>query len=253
MNAERLHSLGFNGQSLHASTKHLDLQLGHLIGSPTHLKCPYDALPVIAQKAFLELKRNKGAPDSVIFAWLLTAMAAAGMRVARVKPPGRDTDVLSLVCITAAEPGTGKSPVYERIMPPFRDFDLANAAKRNQVADDYESKFASWTAIKKGLSSSLTKLTMSTKPEDAEKAKEVDTRLAAHMRCKPTKPVPHRMLKTSASLIRILKALSGDSEPLLLSTDEGAKLLNDIINVDPEFFNQIIDGSTIIVATSPLF
>lgn len=251
---------GFNSLT-RTSTTHCDVRVDELVGSPTQSQpCPYESLPMVAQKAFLQLKRNTGAPDAAIFAWLLTAMAAAAMRKARVKPPGRDEDILSLTCITATEPGTGKSPVYKRVIPPFLEYDIASSAKRQQIANEHEPDMESWKAKRKGLSELLTKLTKSTKPEDADRAKEVENRLKEHVRQKPTKPRPRRMLKTSASFIRILQAMDGDSESMLLATDDGTKLLTEIIKDDPDHFNRLFDGSTIVyernnqdlVITNPL-
>jgi len=238
--------VGFNNQWA-TSTKPFDLRAEALIGPPTlRPPCPYEFLPTVARKAFLELKRNTGAPDVAIFGWILTAMAATAMRKARVKPPGHDVDILSLYCITASASGTGKTPVYRRVTPPFQNYDVATGAKRKQIVDEHEPDMESWKATKKGFSEALTKLTKSMKPEDAERAKEVEKKLKEHVRRKPTKPRPRSILKTSASFIRILQALEGDSESMLLATDDGEKLLVDIVKNDPGHFNRIFDGSTIV-------
>jgi hypothetical protein len=106
----------------------------------------------------------------------------------------------------------------------------------------------------------LTKLSKSNKPEDADKAKDIDNALKDLVRRMPTKPRSRRMLKTSASFIRILQDLEGDGESMLLAPEEGWKLLNDIVKIDPDQFNQLLDGSTIVheqnnvdlVITNPL-
>jgi len=213
------------------------------------LVCPYEELPPIAQRAFLEIKRYIGAPDEVIFAWILAAMAAAVMRKACVKPPGRDEDVLSLFLITASPSGTGKTPVYKILLKLFRAYDAERLAKHREVADEFEPEMVVWRAERDGLSKLLTKLIASIKPGNAEMAKEVKGRLMEFVRRKPHMPRYRRMVKTKADVDKILEALDGNRESLFLATDEGSKLLNGIVKDDPEDFNKIFDGSETVCDT----
>lgn len=260
MNGPNLEALAYNNPNRNRRLGPVSLRMVDLIGPPPASECPVNSLPPKSRLAFMELKKNTGAPDAVILAWILVPMAAAEMRRGRVKAPKRDVDVLSIACITASPPGTGKSPVYRRVKQPFENFDVAALAKRKKTLDEHDPDLASWTAKTKGLSRLLNELSGSKKPEDVERAKEVDNELKDLVRRRPVKPRSRRMLKTSASFIRILQALQGDGESMLLATDEGSKLLKQIVKGDPDHFNQIFDGSTIIheqnnldlVITNPL-
>lgn len=213
------------------------------------LVCPYKELPPIGQRAFLEIKRYVGAPDEVIFAWILAAMAAAVMRKACVKPPGRDEDVLSLFLITASPSGTGKTPVYKILLKLFRAYDAECLAKHREVADEFEPEMVAWRAEKNGLTKLLEKLIASVKPGQAEMARQVKEKLKDHVRHKPATPRYRRMVKTKADVDKILEALDGNRESLFLATDEGSKLLNGIVKDDPEDFNKIFDGSETVCDT----
>lgn len=214
-----------------------------------HPVCPYEELPPIARRAFLEIKQYVGAPDEVIFAWVLAAMAAAVMRKACVKPPGRDEDVLSLFFITASPSGTGKSPVYKILLKLFRAYDAERHARHKEAAAAFEPDMAAWRAEKAGLSNLLTKLIASIKPENIERIKDTKERLKDHIRAKPPMPRYRGMVKTRADIDKILEALDGNREALFLATDEGSKLLNGIVKKDPEDFNKIFDGSEAICDT----
>lgn len=240
---------GFNRYSSSA-TEDISYIMKLAVGNEVpRLVCPYEELPPIAQRAFLEIKRYVGAPDEVIFAWVLATMAAAVMRKACVKPPGRDADVLSLFFITASPSGTGKSPVYKILLKLFRAYDAERHAKYQEAAEAFEPDMVAWKAEKAGLSHLLTKLIASTKPENAERVKDIKERLKIHVRNKPPMPRYRRMVKTRADIDKILEALDGNREVLFLATDEGSKLLNGIVKKDPEDINKIFDGSEIVCDT----
>lgn len=252
--------IGFNNV-MRMQRQHVEVRVEDLIGPPLDMKaCPYPHLPDPAKQAFIQLKRNTGAPDAVILAWILAVMAASAMRIARVRAPGYNAETLALFLIAASEPGTGKLPVYERLIPPFKDYDKALRSAHQEQLVEHEADMEVWAARKAGLKDLLRKLTRSVDPDDAEKADEVENQVKEQVRRKPKKSRSRRLLKTRISVVQALKALDGDQEALLLATEEGAKLLNGIVTEDVDLVNQLFDGTDIVyernyldlVVTNPL-
>lgn len=251
---------GFNN-TMRMQHHHVELRVEDLIGPPLDMKdCPYAHLPGPAKRAFIQLKRNTGAPDEVILAWILAVMAASAMRIARVRAPGYNADTLALFLIAASEPGTGKLPVYERLIPPFQNYDKASHSAHQEHLVEHEADMEAWVTRKSGVKELLRDLTRSTDPEDAKKADEVEKLLKELVRRKPRQSRSRRLLKTRISVVRALKALDGDQEAMLLATEEGAKLLNGVLKEDVDLVNQLFDGTDIVyernyldlVVTNPL-
>lgn len=240
-------SLGLNGHWNKAVVRRQRTwpDVERLICPSSRPPCPYECLPPIAEKAFHELKRNTGAPDAVILVMLVNAMAAAAMRLIRVKAPNWEVDVVSLFTITATEVGNGKSPVSKALALPFNEYDAARIANREVLAVGHESEMEAWKAIKKGLTDSLAKLSKSPHCEDAEKVEKAAFKLKQHVRSKPVMPQAGRLLKTNLSIASLLESLAGTDKALLLAVDDGDKFLSDMM-VDPGNFTQLFDGSVIV-------
>lgn len=240
---------------------HVEVRVEDLISPPPDMKdCPHVHLPNPAMRAFIQLKRNTGAPDAVILAWILAVMAASAMRIARVRAPGWNAETLALFLIAGSEPGTGKLPVYEHLIPPFRDYDKASHSVYQELLMEQEADMEAWIARKSGLKKLLRDLTSSPHLEDAKKADEVEKLLKELVRRKPKQVRSRRLLKNRISVVQALKALNGGQEAMLLATEEGAKLLNGVIAEDVDLVNQLFDGTEIVyernyldlVITAPL-
>jgi hypothetical protein len=187
-------------------------------------------------------------------------MAAAAMRIARVRAPGYNAETLALFLVAASESGTGKLPVHERLTPPFVNYDKASLSAHLEHKVEHEADMEAWTSRKSGLKKLLRDLTSSTDPEDADKANQVEKQLKELVRHKPKQSRSRRILKNRISVVRALKALDGDQEAMLLATEEGAKLLNGVVAEDVDLINQLFDGTDIVyernylelVVTNPL-
>jgi hypothetical protein len=207
--------------------------------------CPYKDLPKIAQLAFVDLKRTTGAPDVVVFGWILAAMTAVAMRKIKVKAPGMDVDVVSLFFIIASPSGTAKSPVYRQVSKPFVAHDARVSRENKKAAADRDPEMEVWATELDSMKRLLAKLTNRLDAIGSEELAALKNAIKEHVRRKPQSSQTHRLVQTKATMVRILELLDGDSRSLFLATDDGLKFLAKVIKEDQDDFERLFDGSMI--------
>lgn len=215
---------------------------GHLLQVS---ECPYQALPIGVRDAFLEFRKNTGAPPAVILGELLAFMAAALQRRYRVKTLSGGLDLLSIFIIVASETGSGKSKVDERLVKAFENYQSDLRKKFENDMSLYKRNQAKWNAKKKGKAQRVTNLSIRGLEEDDPELVDVEKALDDHMIGEPIMPQEPDMLKTDASISDILDTMNRGEKSIFLISDEGEALLKGTIKEDQPDLNRIFDGKAI--------
>lgn len=121
---------------------------------------PIDAYPSKLRDVIVALHEDTQFPVEMIGSTLLAAISLALQPLVEVASPyGTDsTEPCSLYFLTLAESGEGKGPVFDKIMSPFNAFVTEMRSEYEELNSSYKKDHATWSVIKKGLESSLQKV-----------------------------------------------------------------------------------------------
>jgi len=218
---------------------------GGLWGHLLHVgNCPYQVFPVGMRDAFLEFRKNTGAPDAVITIELLTFMATTLQLPFRVQTLDDNIDIMSLFGIVASETASGKSQVDKRLSRVIDTYLSVLTDKYKDEIHAYNREHRKWRAKQKGKSLRLSDLARRGLQEDDHELAAAEMALD-EMADEPVKPVEPNMLQTGGSIDDILHAMSLGEKSVLLISDEGEALLKGTIKDDQPDLNRIFDGRSI--------
>lgn len=206
--------------------------------------CPYQAFPIGARDAFLEFRKNTGAPDAVIGVELLAFMAFALQLAFRVRKLNGGIDIMSIYGIVASETGSGKSVIDEHLSRPLENYLAALGKKFKEEMGIYKREHRKWASKQKGKSQRLTDLSRRGLQEEDQELTEAEGALD-DMADEPVKPVEPDMLKTDASIDDVLQTMNDGEKSIILLSDEGETLLKGTIKEDQPDLNRVFDGRRI--------
>lgn len=209
-----------------------------LVTNNAHCDDLLDLLPDIVRAAGYGIWSQTGVSPKMIIGPLIGLMSAAAGPLFVVSAFGRPRHPISVSTLTLGDSGTGKSQVYERLIPPLA-YHAADSERRFRKAmTEYEACIDEWKLAVNERVKALKSL-----KDNARIQAEIE--LASLRRQKPRKPKDRPRLIDHVDFEGLLKLLDGDNEAVDIFTTEGDKWLKKGVLVrNVSDMNSAYDGTS---------
>ena len=214
---------------------------------------PFDSMPSILRNAIVEIHRNGGFSLPLIGNLALATTAAACQNSIDVQLPLGAIVPVSLINITIADSGEGKSPIDELLSKPIRKLEAEEAKKLKLIKQKFKPSKAAWKlkqkAIEKEIAAAAKKELLTDDAQRLELLKDelqkLTYQLYLHELKKPKMPKMYKLIQADITPAKIVRNLNENVPSMFISSDEGGSLFQGHAVKDLGFFNKCWDGSPI--------
>lgn len=179
---------------------------------------PTQAFPYEIRMALFDIQSRTQAPHALVGNALIAAMATAVQGRYKVRLPcGGGPKTLGLFVASIAESGERKTTIDQLVFRPFLERDARLSQKHGHKMAAYVFALEQWKRRKKALE----RQRIATEMEGVQQ----EHLLSEHFQNKPTKPKLHRLIRQDLSERALMDALEGEGQSILITADEGERLL----------------------------
>ena len=193
---------------------------------------PTQSFPYDIRLALFNVQLRTRAPHALVGSALIAAMATSVQGGYKVRLPcGGEPKPLGLFVASIAESGERKTTIDQLVFRPLleRDARLLQEHQREMVA--YAFALEQWKRRKK----SLERQRITTEMERVQQ----EACLFEHFQNKPTQPKLRRLIRQNLSERALMDTLEGEGQSVLITADEGERLLKSQLF---EKYNQLSKG-----------
>lgn len=214
---------------------------------------PFDSMPSILRNAIVEIHRNGGFSLPLIGNLALATTAAVCQNSIDVQLPLGAIVPVSLINITIADSGEGKSPIDELLSKPIRDLEKEDDKKCKLIKQQLNPSKVAWKlkqkAIEKEIAAIAKKEVLTDDSQQLEllkaESKKLIHQLYLHELKKPKMPKRYKLIQADITPAKIVRCLDENVPSIFISSDEGGSLFQGHAIKDLGFLNKCWDGAPI--------